>query len=110
MNAAASTTSAALSLDRSRANSASYTLSGTYNSNWPNISGVANLQLTGAPVNTFKGRALQLFGAGQLEIPTSSGDALDCPFIAILQAGAPTIPVPTESSPLSNEPTLRGFS
>lgn len=55
-----------------------YTLSGTYNSNWPNISGVANLQLTGAPVNTFTGRPLQLFGAGQLEIPTSSGDALDC--------------------------------
>lgn len=55
-----------------------YTLTGTYNSSFPNISGVANLQMTGAPVNNFPGRPLQLFGAGQLNIPTSSGDALDC--------------------------------
>jgi len=65
-----------------------YTLSGTYNSNWPNISGVANLQLNGAPVNNFPGRPLQLYGAGQLEIPTSSGDALDCSAVAGFDLGA----------------------
>ncbi len=65
-----------------------YTLSGTYNNNWPNISGVANLQLTDAPVNTFTGRPLQLFGAGQLEIPTQSGDALDCSAVTNFNLGS----------------------
>jgi hypothetical protein len=35
---------------------------------------------------------------------------LICSFITSPQAGAPTMPVPTPLSPLSNDPTLRGFS
>lgn len=41
-------------------------------------------------------------------LPFSS--TLICNFITSPQAGAPTRPVPTLSSFLSNEPTLRGFS
>jgi hypothetical protein len=33
-----------------------------------------------------------------------------CSFITSPQAGAPTRPVPTERSPLSSAPTLRGLS
>jgi hypothetical protein len=39
-----------------------------------------------------------------------AGFTLICSFITSPQAGAPTMPVPTLSSPLSKEPTLRGFS
>jgi hypothetical protein len=39
-----------------------------------------------------------------------TGLTLICSFITSPQAGAPTMPVPTVSSPFSKEPTLRGFS
>ncbi|CSI45796.1 Uncharacterised protein [Vibrio cholerae] len=39
-----------------------------------------------------------------------SGDTLICKRITSPHAGAPTMPLPTEGSSLSNEPTLRGFS
>jgi len=64
-----------------------YTLTGTYNSSFPNISGVVNLQMTGAPVNTFTGRPLQLYGAGQLRT-SASLDALDCGAAAGYDIGA----------------------
>lgn len=41
-------------------------------------------------------------------LPFSS--TLSCSFMTSPQAGAPTSPVPTLSSVLSREPTLRGFS
>jgi hypothetical protein len=39
-----------------------------------------------------------------------SAPTLICSFITSPQAGAPTRPVPTALSSLSNAPTLRGFS
>ena len=39
-----------------------------------------------------------------------SAPTLICSFMTSPQAGAPTMPVPTESSPFSKAPTLRGFS
>ena len=39
-----------------------------------------------------------------------SGFTLICSFITSPHSGAPTTPVPTVASDLSNEPTLRGFS
>lgn len=54
-----------------------YSLTGTYNSSWPNISGVQQLQMTGAPINNFPGRPLQLYGAGQIGT-TGAFSALDC--------------------------------
>lgn len=65
-----------------------YSLTGTYNSNWPNISGVANLQLNGAPINNFPGRPFQLFGAGQIAADTASASALDCSTSANFDLGA----------------------
>jgi hypothetical protein len=41
---------------------------------------------------------------------TPSLPTLICSFITSPHAGAPTMPVPTPSSLLANEPTLRGFS
>ena len=41
---------------------------------------------------------------------TPSSETLICSRITSPQAGAPTRPVPTDSSSLSSVPTLRGFS
>lgn len=65
-----------------------YTLTGTYNASWPNISGVANLQLTANPVSTFTPRPLQLYGAGQLNIPAVTADALDCSAVSNFDLGS----------------------
>jgi hypothetical protein len=41
---------------------------------------------------------------------TPPAPTLICSFMTSPQAGAPTMPVPTDESALSSEPTLRGFS
>ena len=46
----------------------------------------------------------------QIKVNPVTGLTLICSFITSPQAGAPTMPVPTVSSPFSKEPTLRGFS
>ena len=46
----------------------------------------------------------------QIKVNPATGLIEDARFITSPQAGAPTMPVPTESSPLSKAPTLRGFS
>lgn len=55
-----------------------YSLAGTYNSDWPAISGVALLEPNAdTAANYFTPRPYQLFGAGNLAVP-GSGSVLDC--------------------------------
>lgn len=57
-----------------------YSLTGTYNSSWPRITGVATLQLTGdTSEDDFIPRPFQMFGNGVLFVSNDgTGDLLDC--------------------------------
>lgn len=81
-----------------------YSLTGTYNANWPNVSGAAYLQLTGNPVDTFTPRPRQKFGAGVLLNP-GTGSVLDCSTSANFNLGSGDFTIETLYRPSAQEVT-----
>jgi len=66
-----------------------YSLTGTYNSDWPLITGVATLQINSDTTeDDFTPRPFQMYGAGVLFISNDgTGDLLDCGANAAFQLG-----------------------
>jgi len=83
-----------------------YSLTGTYNSSWPAISGVATLWPSSdvAP-SAFTPRPFQLYGAGNLYIAAGDGGVLDCAAVAADDLGAADFTLEGWFRPSTNTPT-----
>ncbi len=75
-----------------------YDLGGTFNNNFPSISGVKYLTMTGNPVSTFTPRPRQIFGAGLLQVP-GTGSLLDCSTSALFDVGSGAFTIETRFRP-----------
>lgn len=88
---------------------APYSLTGTYNSNWPSMAGIVTLWPVSAPIDTWTPRPYLRFGAGVLRVPALSDAAVDAGATANMDLGSGDYTLETQFR-VSALPTTTNYS